>query len=379
MSPVSRHRVGRWLRGLSLSCLVLFIATPMAMASEIPEYGISWIRELGFNRVLVPRHAEQRSTPLVVSDTIHLGTRLGDVWSFDRRRGTVNWSVRLGSPVDADLSVDRNHLYAATVSGAVYALDRESGSTQWRYWAGHEVQGAPTVAGELLLFTTANNQLFALDRHTGVWQWQYSEGPDPDLSIRGVAGVAVSENAAFTGFSNGVLVRVGLDDGRPIWRQRLDATGQFQDIDATPVLADGRLYVVVYGSRLVAVDPEDGDLLWSSAVSSHESPIVIEGRVYLGGLDGSVHAFDAATGESQWTRRVSDEPLVTPVYHHGRLYVADARRGLVVLDRDSGVILWRYQGAVSGVRAAPAVDARGGIYLATNLGHLYRFHPIRSR
>ena len=368
----------RVTRSLVLLPVLLVLSLSTATADALPEYGISWIRELGFNHLLMPRHAEQRSSPLVQGNTIYLGTRLGDVWSFDRRRGGVNWKRSFDSPIDADLATEGQTLYAGTVSGAVIALDREQGTTRWRYWAGHEVQGAPTVADDLLLFTTANNQVFALDRESGEWQWQYSEGPDPDLSIQGVAGVAVSGDAVFTGFSNGVLVALGREDGTPLWRQRFEGTGQFQDIDATPVLSGGRLYVVVYGSRLVAMEPADGSVLWSRSISSKDAPVVVDDTVFLGTLNGEIHALDAATGDSRWTVTVSEAPLPTPLFSQNRLYVPDGSRGLAVLDAGAGKRIWHYQGAVSGIRSSPAVDAHGGIYMATNLGHLYRFHPIRS-
>jgi len=84
------------------------------------------------------------------------------------------------------------------------------------------------------------------------------------------------------------------------------------------------------------------------------TPVIADGTVYVGDLDGGFHALDLATGESRWTRRVDDAGFTSSA-----ALAADAALPLVVgddvgivrgLDRATGETRWEYatEGEISG-------------------------------
>lgn len=144
--------------------------------------------------------------------------------------------------------------------------------------------------------------------------------------------------------------------------------------DPSPVLVDGRVYVVSVRSiasdgrrpvRFVALDAASGAIEVDSVVTRHDgtdggrvlawdSLVYDDGTFYLLAFDG-VHAL-APDGTERWHRPLGGGPANTiqstghPVVVDGTVYAptasttrdTDAREGVVALDADTGERRWRY-------------------------------------
>ncbi len=365
------------LRSFIAAVFVLISGSLVYAQSE--RYAIRWVENVNVH-VAVPLYAAHRSAPLVYdADTVMAGSREGRVLSFDKARGRLKWSTQLAGSIEANLARDRDHIYAGTITGGVYALDPQSGEIRWNYNAGQEILGQPVSDGKFLYFTTGNNQVFALNVTDGSWAWQYSGGADPELSIRGIAGITMRGSDLYTGFSNGTVVRLDARTGQAVWTQQWKEEGRFQDIDATPVVAGGKLYTVLFGKRLLALDPLSGDTLWTAAAQAHQAPDIHGDRVYLGGLDGKLYVYDSADGVELAAVSVSTDALNQPTIVDDRIYLTDGKGQLTVYDRESLKELWRYSGSVSGYRSPAVVTATHQVFVVTNMGHLYRISPFWRR
>lgn len=87
--------------------------------------------------------------------------------------------------------------------------------------------------------------------------------------------------------------------------------------EATPVFADGQLYVITPFNQVLALDPATGaerwrfdpaiaDRMYSEATA--RGVTVSGGRVYFGTLDARLIAISAATGRLLWERKLTEEP-----------------------------------------------------------------------
>lgn len=365
------------MRKLSVPFIValcLAAGAVTASAERIP-FAVRWVRTLGFDEVVLPIRSVQRSRPEVFGNKVVVGTRLGDVRAFDTARGKAVWATPLDGPIEADLSISGDTVYAGTISGTVYALKVSDGSIGWTYAAGHEVLGKPTVAGDKLVFAAGNNQVYALRVSDGGWLWQYNGGEDPDLSIRGAAGTTVVGDTIYTGFSNGVVAALDLATGKSRWAERYREESRFNDVDSTPVFAGASVYVVLFGSRLLALDAGQGGTRWSQVVAAKDAPVISNERLFLGGLDGTVRAFRAADGTPIWSKKLTDAAINSPALSGPWLVVTGTEAGLWILDRGTGEVVWEYSGLTSGSQSQPMAEGRS-IFVATNLGHLLKISPF---
>lgn len=118
---------------------------------------------------------------------------------------------------------------------------------------------------------------------------------------------------------------------------------------ASPVIADGFVFIPSYDGRLYALDEYTGSLIWSFGTGSNivATPAVGNGIVYLASKDFTLYALDENTGSMLW--RVSNvAPVVSsPVLADGKLFYGTlfspsaGRAEFLAINPQDGTVLWR--------------------------------------
>ncbi|MCK5770141.1 PQQ-dependent dehydrogenase, methanol/ethanol family [Algiphilus sp.] len=139
----------------------------------------------------------------------------------------------------------------------------------------------------------------------------------------------------FTGTYSEVIAVDGRT-GKVIWRNDLDvdrSRAKYMCCDVVNrgmAVWKGRLYVGTIDGRLIALDPEDGSVIWDKLTVDLERPYsitgaprVVNGKVLIGngggelGVRGYISAYDAETGEMLWRFYTvpgnPDEPFENPI------------------------------------------------------------------
>jgi len=147
------------------------------------------------------------------------------------------------------------------------------------------------------------------------------------------------------------------------WSLDLDtARGQ----EATPLVVDGVMYTSSAWSKVQAIDPATGKLLWQydPKVPQERGVMVCcdvvnrgvafwKGRVYVGTIDGHLIALDAKTGAEVWSMITVDQSkpyAITgaPRIVKGKVLIGNGgaefgvRGYLTAYDADTGKQLWRF-------------------------------------
>ena len=137
-------------------------------------------------------------------------------------------------------------------------------------------------------------------------------------------------------------------------------------LEATPLVADGRMYTTGTWSRVYAVDAASGELLWEydPQVPPQKGidaccDVVNRGvalwrdRVYVGALDGRLIALDASSGEEAWSVQTTPGDrryTITgaPRIVDGKVLIGnggaefDARGYVTAYDAATGEQVWRF-------------------------------------
>ncbi|MFP4590825.1 MAG: PQQ-binding-like beta-propeller repeat protein [Halobacteriales archaeon] len=174
-------------------------------------------------------------------------------------------------------------------------------------------------------------------------------------------------------------VRPGADPG---WTRETDDA-----IWASPVVADGTVYVGSYDGDLYAVSAEDGEVRWRFPTGDRidGTAAVADGTVYVGSFDRNIYALDAESGDERWV--YGNEGIVrsSPTVADGTVYIGthcrveecsayyDARWPTVgyvlALDAETGDLEWRYETG-DGVLPKPAVHD-GTVYATSSDSTVY--------
>ncbi len=160
---------------------------------------------------------------------------------------------------------------------------------------------------------------------------------------------------------------------------------------ATPILVGDRIYMFTRQGEdevMMALEAATGDVIWrtgyaapfsmSPAANRHgdgpkASPTFADGRLYALGMGGVVSAFDAGTGERVWqTPPTPPGPLygtaMSPLVDGDRVivHVGEHGRGaLTAFDRDTGDVVWTWDGDGPGYGSPIAVDFEGVRHVVT--------------
>jgi outer membrane protein assembly factor BamB len=288
--------------------------------------------------------------------------------------GKLLWRSKF-SKLAAGVGVGQGMAMVADVDGLVIAINADNGEELWRVDVESEVLAAPQVANDTVIVQAYDGRLIGLDKDSGDQRWVYSIDP-PVLTLRGTATPVIDEGVVYTGFSNGKLTAIDINNGDLIWGKLIAiAKGQAEldriiDVDAAPLLVDSTAYAASYNGYLFAFLKASGRPLWRFEISTYRE--LAEGfqNVYAVSQKGHVFAVNASNGELKWEQTAFiNRQLSAPIVFAGFLLVADNEGYLHVMSQLDGSVIGRERIARDGVRA-PMISINQTLYVYSDKGKL---------
>lgn len=326
-------------------------------------------------------------SPAWEGSSVYAADRNGLVKALDTDSGVEIWSVNLAEKtgflsanipamLSGGLTVSGEHVYVGTERGTLIALNANDGEIAWTANAGGEVLSRPEVSDGLVLVHTGNGLLQAFDTASGEQRWSLNLDT-PSLSVRGESAPAVAMGAAFVGGDNGRVSAVMLGQGQIIWQQRISQTtgtteiSRLNDVDMTPVVADGRVYAIAYNGNLVAMDMRSGQILWKRDFGSVNELLLDGESLYVVDQDDNVYGLRAADGVTMWSQdKLLHRNLSAPEIFNGYLVVGDGEGYLHWLDTSNGQFVAQNKLNSSGILSRPSI-AGDKLMVQARDGRLY--------
>jgi outer membrane protein assembly factor BamB len=239
------------------------------------------------------------------------------------------------------------------------------------------------VAAGSVYVISQDNQIFALNAEDGRAQWNGTGASSwPACSAR--PRPAFAQSTVVAGFSSGELTAYRYENGQVVWQDALARTGvstivgNLSDIDADPVVDNGRVFAVGQGGRMVAVELNTGQRAWELNIAV--SPPVGRRRMGFRRTDrAQLLAISRASGKVRWMKQLqryrspekeSSGPVFWrgPVLAGGRLVLASSVGHLIFLNPADGAAtrLVRQQVGTS----LPPVVANEVLYILDDTGML---------
>lgn len=135
----------------------------------------------------------------------------------------------------------------------------------------------------------------------------------------------------------------------------------------TPALDGLSLYAADARGRVIAMDRDDGSVIWRKRLKERTSGAVGAGggRVMIGTLDGEVIVLDDTNGEELWRASVSSEVLAPPQTNGDVVVVQTQDDNLVGLDISNGEQRWIYEASL------PVLTVRGHSTPVVNIRQVF--------
>lgn len=233
-----------------------------------------WSRVITEPRVelLGALEAVEFASPLVDIDNgqVAIGTQSG--WFVGLTlAGRPLFRYRTGAAirggVAADLSV--GEIVVAADDGVLHNI-HPAGRVRWTLGVDGAVSSPIAIQDDLIFLVTDSDVVLAVDRTQGTIVWRYEAPVVDGFSSSGHAGVFADDSRhVFAAFTNGIVASLDAERGEAWWTRDTteevvgDASPvQMLDIDTTPVMARGTLYVASFAAGLFALEPTTGSVQW---------------------------------------------------------------------------------------------------------------------
>lgn len=298
--------------------------------------------------------------PFVLNDHVFVASRDGNVIAYDLNSGNQIWQVSLESSFSAGPYATEDKVYVCDSDGEITALARVSGKQLWKATVSSEILSRTVESDGFLIARTADGSIFALNSETGEQKWVFDKSL-PVLTLRGTGDPVVANGIVYAGLDNGKLVAIDLISGSAVWEQQV-AIGRGRseveriiDIDGTPELHGGKIYLASYRAKLGAYSVRDGREFWSRDLSSYSGPVVdtIEDGKFLYLTDDRSHIWgiSADSGASLWKQESLQARKITkPAVFGNYIVVSDFEGYLHFLNKNTGEIIARLEVFDSAIR-----------------------------
>ena len=280
------------------------------------------------------------------------------------------WSVPVGGGFSA-VAAAGNRLYTLASEGRdelLLAFDHDDGSEVWRLRTddkrrdsfGDGPRSTPVVDGERVFAVSALGRLWAVNRHDGTVLWQHDLRRELGAMVPtwGVSASPTVEGDLLLfdvgGRRGHGIVAFDKTNGEIAWATESGIPGYSLPLS---VALDGiRQTVFFTGSKVLALNPEDGSTLWSKPWKTAydvnaAAPVFVppQGIFISSGYDTGASLFKvekhdgALTAKEQWHSDTMRNHFSSSVYHDGFLYGFDDKE-LKCLDARTGHEQWRKVG-----------------------------------
>jgi outer membrane protein assembly factor BamB len=298
------------------------------------------------------------SSPAVVNGVVYIGA-VEDytMYALNAHDGTLLWSYQTSGQVWSSPAVENGIVYFGSYDGNLYALNATTGTLIWKYDTGGQVAESPTVVSGIVYTSSGDGSVYALRAATGTLVWKYTTGNYVRSSPAVVNGVV------YFGSTDHYVYALNAITGTLLWKY--DAGDQI--FESSPAVFHGIVYIGVdaYAGTLIALNASSGQLIWSYpiGVQINSSPAIANGIVYLAPSDDYLYAIDAVTGTLAW-KVATPGGGGTPTVANGVVYCGGGS-GLSAFDAGTGAILWNTAIGVVGSQSTPVV-VNGVMYIGTN-------------
>jgi outer membrane protein assembly factor BamB len=259
-------------------------------------------------------------------------------------------------------------------NGEVVAFS-EAGQKKWETKVTSEVLSAPLVQNGLVIVRANDGRVFGLDSG-GQRKWVFDRGL-PTLSVRGNATPVGADGVVYVGYDDGTLVALREDDGSRLWEQIIaepegrTELARMADIDGELLLDGGVLYVVSYHDKVMALSVTTGQPLWSHDVGGWSGAALAANALLLTDRSGNIWALDRSTGDSLWKQNLlENRQLTTPVVMGDYGVVGDLEGYLHWFKLDTGDLVGREKVQGAALRGTPQLSPEGTLYALSNKGEL---------
>ncbi len=252
-------------------------------------------------------------------------------FGFDKKTGDLLWSSTpgVGPPYLKDSSMSTPFLetrngkrvfYAGTGCGNIVCVNVFDGTPLWRFQVSKGgLNSSPVIKGDTLICLHGKENIDTTEIGRG-----FALSLPADYDNTGGEVDPVQKGAP------------RLPETAEAWRNRLEM------FTSSPVLVDDKIYQVVKTGSLVCVDANSGEYLWELKLANeqlHASPVYADGKLYVPMFPGDFYVVDVTGDEGKIVNelKLDGNCVGSPAICNGRVYVHTTEKLYCFEIKNSGI------------------------------------------
>ncbi len=233
--------------------------------------------------------------PIVVKDTLYVGSSDGKVYALDVVKGDKRWEFDTGDKIWTSPAVEDGVVYVSNYERKLFAVSSTDGSLLWQIELPAAVVSSPVAAGGNVIFGTFDNQLYAVDSNNGNVKWKFG-------------------------------------GGNWFW--------------STPVIKDGVVYAGCLDHKIYALNANTGEKLWQFVADGPivSTPVLVDNLLVVASEAGTIYMLKADSGQADKDQLVPiGSEVMAPLYADKNMVYVHARNRCVYgVDVQSGQKIWEF-------------------------------------
>jgi len=290
----------------------------------------------------------------------------GLITSIDLSTGNVKWVHDLDLDVSSGLSLHNNMLFFGTNDGKYHGYKIDRLASSYGFFDKFDITAllqASSIKPDLLVQLLSevsspglgiDNLIFvklddgatvAINIENSTIEWEY-KGRNVPLSMKGSGSIANLNNNLFIARDDGNLISLKKDTGKLNWlisispRSGRNELESLRDIEMTPFVKDGTIFVGSFQGNLISVDAFNGNLIWSKPISILSNIDIDEESVYVADSKGNIFSLDKFSGFTKWKLKLENNLIGTQSFSYDKYVINISTKGhVMIVDKTKGKIL----------------------------------------
>ena len=299
-------------------------------------------------------------------NTIYTIDTDGLITSTNIKNGDENWSYDLDIDVTSGLLVHNNYLFFGASDGMFYGYKLDHFNQGIKYLDKLNILNvfddseippdiriqlkseavSPAIGVDNLIYVKlGDGDTVAINYEKEIIEWIH-KGRNIALSIKGTAAISYDYENVYVARDDGNLISLSHDTGKLNWlvsispRSGRNELESLRDIEMSPLIKDGALYVGSYQGNLISVDIISGNIIWSTPISVYANLAIDNSNIYASSNDGVIYAIDRYNGNKVWMAQFNKNLLFSqPITFNNYIISFSTEGNLIVLDKSSGKII----------------------------------------
>ena len=335
--------------------------------NQVEEYqgvGVKllWSTDIGHERIFKTGTLQ----PVFSDNNSYTIDSEGLITSIDLSSGKIKWVHDLDLDVSSGLTMHNNMLFFGTNDGKYYGYKLDKLSSSYDFFNKlditslfrtssvesdllvqllSEVSSPGLGIGNLIFIKLDDGNTVAINIENSKIEWKY-KGRNVPLSMKGAGAIVNSSNNLFVARDDGNLISLKKGTGKLNWITSISARSgrneleSLRDIEMTPLVRDGVIFVGSFQGNLISADVFNGNLIWSKPMSVLSNITIDENNVYAADSKGYIFALDRFSGFTKWKLKLENNLIGTQSFSHDKYIINISTKGhVMVIDKDQGKIL----------------------------------------